>query len=61
MRTCRESVGIGILGFARRGFQRRVTTFAEAPLGKDLGPEFAACVDVCPTGALSRRGKTPKK
>jgi len=60
VRTCRECVGIGVLGFARRGFMRRVTTFAEAPLGKDLGPEFAACVNVCPTGALSMRGKTPK-
>jgi len=62
VRTCRDSAEAGVLGFARRGFRRRVTTFAEAPLGKDLGPEFAACVRVCPTGALSFRArKTPKK
>jgi bidirectional [NiFe] hydrogenase diaphorase subunit len=61
VRTCRDSVGIGVLGFARRGFKRRVTTFAEAPLGADLDPAFAACVRVCPTGALSFRGETPKK
>jgi bidirectional [NiFe] hydrogenase diaphorase subunit len=61
VRTCRESVGVGILGFARRGFKRHVCTFAEAPLGKELGPEFAACVNACPTGALSLRVGPPQK
>ncbi len=60
VRTGREIGAAGMLGFAHRGFRRRVTTFGEAPLGPDLGPEFEACVRVCPTGALSLRGKSKK-
>ncbi len=48
---CREH-GIGILGFAHRGFQRMVTTFADEPFGNFRCQECGECVKVCPSGAL---------
>ena len=50
--VCREHLGIGILGFAYRGFQRMVTTFADEPLGEFRCQECGECVRICPTGAL---------
>ncbi len=50
--VCRERLGIGVFGFAHRGFQRVVTTFADEPLGQSRCQECAECVRVCPTGAL---------
>ncbi len=49
---CREKLGIGVLGFAYRGFQRVVTTFANDPLGRSRCQECGECVRVCPVGAL---------
>jgi len=49
---CRERLGIGAIGFAYRGFQRRVTTFAGEPLGQSKCEECGECVNVCPTAAL---------
>lgn len=51
--VCRERLGIGVLGFAHRGFQRVVTTFADEPLGESRCQECGDCVRVCPTGALT--------
>ena len=50
--VCRERLGIGILGFAHRGFQRVVTTFADEPFGNFRCQECGECVKVCPSGAL---------
>jgi len=50
--VCRQRLGIGVLGFAYRGFQRVVTTFADEPLGNFTCQECGECVIVCPTGAL---------
>ena len=50
--VCRERRGIGALGFAYRGFERMVTTFADEPLAKFKCQECGECVSVCPTGAL---------
>jgi len=50
--VCREKLGIGVLGFAYRGFQRVVSTFAGDPLGKSRCQECGECVRVCPVGAL---------
>jgi bidirectional [NiFe] hydrogenase diaphorase subunit len=49
--VCRR-LGIGALGFAYRGFQRRMTTFADEPMAKSNCQGCAKCVAVCPTGAL---------
>ena len=50
--VCRQRLGIGMLGFAHRGFQRMVTTFADEPFGNFRCQECGECVRVCPTGAL---------
>ena len=52
VRVCRERLGIGMLGFAHRGFQRVVTTFADEPFGNFRCQECGECVKVCPSGAL---------
>jgi len=53
--VCRDKLGIGVLGFAYRGFQR-VTTFAGDSLGKSRCQECGECVRVCPVGALAFKG-----
>jgi bidirectional [NiFe] hydrogenase diaphorase subunit len=50
--VCREKLGIGVLGFAHRGFQRVVTTFAGDSLGESGCQKCGECVTVCPVGAL---------
>lgn len=56
VRTCR-SKGKGILGFARRGFDRMVTTFGEAPLGESHCGDCTACAEACQVGALTLNKK----
>lgn len=51
--VCREKLGIGVLGFAHRGFQRVVTTFAGDSLSESRCQECGECVRVCPVGALT--------
>ena len=50
--VCRERLGIGAIGFAYRGFQRVVTTFAGEPFAESRCQECGECVTVCPCGAL---------
>lgn len=50
--VCQQRPGTGILGFARRGFSRVVTTFAGDPLGTYSCQDCGECVKVCPAGAL---------
>lgn len=54
--VCREKLGIGVLGFAYRGFKRVVTTFDGDPLGSSRCQECGECVRVCPVGALAFKG-----
>ena len=49
--VCRQH-NIGVFGFAHRGFERMVTTFADEPIGDSRCQECAGCVQVCPSGAL---------
>jgi bidirectional [NiFe] hydrogenase diaphorase subunit len=51
VRVCREH-GSGVLGFAHRGFYRRVTTFGDTPIGEAGCSGCTECVRACPTGAL---------
>jgi bidirectional [NiFe] hydrogenase diaphorase subunit len=51
--VCRHKVKSGVLGFAHRGFARRVTTFGDDPVGAERCLDCAVCVTVCPTGALA--------
>ncbi len=50
---CKNQKGKAILGFAHRGFERRLTTFADEPVGKDRCLDCTECIKVCPTGALT--------
>jgi formate dehydrogenase major subunit/NADH-quinone oxidoreductase subunit G len=49
---CREKLGIGAIGFARRGFKRIVSTFGDRPLAESRCTQCGECVKVCPVGAL---------
>ena len=49
--VCRTK-NIGTLGFAHRGFNRRMTTFGDEPMSKSNCHGCTDCVAVCPTGAL---------
>jgi formate dehydrogenase major subunit/NADH-quinone oxidoreductase subunit G len=56
--VCRQHRETSILGFAHRGFERVVTTFADEPIGGDRCLACSECVSVCPAGALAfKNGK----
>ncbi len=58
--TCQQRRSTSVIGYAHRGFQRVVTTFADEPIGRDRCLDCGACVSVCPSGALSfRDGQRP--
>ncbi len=50
---CRKRLGIGVLGFAHRGFERMVTTFGDEPIANSNCDGCGDCVTACPTGALT--------
>ena len=54
---CRE-LGIGAIGFAHRGFERRVTAFGDQPIGQSKCNQCLECVDICPVGALTAEEKS---
>ncbi len=56
--ACRHDVQSGVFGFAHRGFERVMTTFADEPIGKEQCLDCHKCVEVCPTGALSFKDKS---
>jgi len=55
--VCRERLGIGALGFARRRFNRLVTTIGDAPIAESRCRDCGECVVACPTGALAFKDK----
>jgi len=58
--VCRQDIKSGVFGFAHRGFERVLTTFADEPIGSDRCLDCSKCVQVCPTGALAfKDGKKP--
>ena len=57
--VCREKLGIGAIGFTRRGFKRIVSTFLEKPLAESTCNQCGECVKVCPVGSLTFKDKDP--
>ena len=57
--VCREKLGIGAIGFTKRGVKRRVSTFQDKPIGESTCSQCAECVKVCPVGALVLNRATP--
>jgi len=53
---CRKQGEKAVLGFAHRGFARRLTTFGDKPIGNRCF-DCTACVKACPTGALALKDK----
>ena len=53
--VCQEH-GIGAIDFAFRGIDTRVSTFDNVPLIDSKCDSCLQCVDVCPVGALVRKG-----
>ena len=58
--VCRHHLKVGVFGFAHRGFQRRVTTFGDEPMGISTCDQCRECVLVCPTGALTMKINSQK-
>jgi bidirectional [NiFe] hydrogenase diaphorase subunit len=50
--VCRERLGIGAIGFTRRGFKRMISTFQDRPMADSKCTQCGECVKVCPVGAL---------
>ncbi len=59
--VCWEHRGVGVLGFAHRGFERMVTTFEDEPLSTTRCDQCTECIEVCPTGALVLKEYTRHK
>jgi formate dehydrogenase major subunit/NADH-quinone oxidoreductase subunit G len=53
--VCQRHNGRNRLGFAHRGFQRRVTTFADEPMATINCHDCDQCTTICPAGALVPR------
>ncbi|NLC38991.1 MAG: 4Fe-4S dicluster domain-containing protein [Clostridia bacterium] len=52
VRACAEIKGANVLDFANRGFQTKITTAFDLPLGESECVYCHNCVAVCPVGAL---------
>ena len=50
--VCQEKLGLGVIGFAYRGFRRMVTTFGDVPFAESGCQECGECVRICPVGAF---------
>jgi len=55
--VCNEVVGCGVLDFVYRGLETRVAPFGLEPLAQTTCTGCLRCVEVCPVGALTRKGK----
>jgi len=51
--VCQEQLGIGAIGFTRRGFKRVVSTYQDTPLAESRCTQCGECVKLCPVGALT--------
>ncbi len=54
--VCGRQLRIGAIGFTRRGFKRRVSTFEDQPIAETKCSHCGECVKSCPVGALTFKG-----
>lgn len=58
--TCKETQGIGILGFEKRGFKTFVSPAGNRSFAHSPCIQCGQCVNVCPTGALYEHSEIEK-
>src|SRR5664280_40580 len=52
VRTCSELLGVNAIDFGFRGYESKITTFADRPLLESSCVSCGECVMACPVGAL---------
>ena len=52
VRTCSEILGVNAIDFGFRGYESKITTFADKPLIESSCVSCGECVVACPVGAL---------
>ena len=52
VRTCGEVLGVNAIDFGFRGYESKITTFADRPLVESTCVSCGECVVACPVGAL---------
>jgi len=57
--VCREVEKSGVLDFVFRGLGTRIAPFGLEPLAESACTGCLKCVEVCPVGALTRKGPCP--
>lgn len=57
--VCRQHNGIGLLTFAKRGFDTVVACFDDTDLSRTRCKDCQACVDVCPVSAIFLKPTSP--
>jgi NADH dehydrogenase/NADH:ubiquinone oxidoreductase subunit G len=58
VKACDETAGKGVLSVGYRGFKSKIIAGNDDALTHDFCKDCMACVDVCPTGALSKPDTT---
>jgi formate dehydrogenase (NADP+) alpha subunit len=61
VRACKEIAKKDILAIGYRGFQSKIIVDTDKPINKEACKDCNICVDLCPTGALSKPGKQHKE
>lgn len=61
VRACSEIAKKNIMAIGYRGFNSKVVVDTDKPIDKEACKDCNVCVDVCPTGALSKPGKQGKE
>ena len=54
VRACNEIAKQNVFGIAYRGFNSKVVVDFDQPIDKEVCQDCNVCIDICPTGALSK-------
>jgi NADH dehydrogenase/NADH:ubiquinone oxidoreductase subunit G len=61
VRACSQIAKKNIMAIGYRGFDSKIVVDTDKPVDKEACKDCNVCVDVCPTGALSKPGKQGKE